>query len=301
MSRVEPGRSSLQADGVLVLVTLVAASGWMFSYHALRGLPPLLFIGLRFLAGGLVVGVFGGRQLRSLCADPPLLRQGVYAGLLLCVAMMTWVMGLHFTTSLGVGAFISSLGVIIAPIMARLLFQVRIPRSTWAAILVATLGMGCLALHKGMTVHLADLFFFGSAIGFSLQFSLISRFAGKIPALPLTAIQLGVVGLVSLAGSLLVERWPAQVDIETWLWLACSVLLATALRYFFQIWAQSRTSMNHAAFIMTLEPVWTAVLALVWLDERMRPLQLLGCALVMCALLISRWRSLRHLRPGWLR
>ena len=293
MSTVVSGRGALRADGVLILVTLIAALGWMFSYHALQGLPPLLFIGLRFLCGGLLLGVLGGRRMAPLRGDLALIKQGVANGVLLAGAMMCWIMGLHFTTAMGAGAFISSLGVVVAPVMARLLFGARIPRSTWLAIVVATLGMACLAVQKGMTVGLADLFFFASALGFSLQFTLNSRFAAKFPALPLTAIQLFVVGLVSLAASLPLEDWPARVGNETWLWLATSVLLATSLRYFMQIWAQGRTTMNHAAFIMTLEPVWTALLAMAWLGERMRPVQLLGCALVLGALLISRWPVLR--------
>ena len=201
-------------------------------------------------------------------------------------------MGLHFTTALGAGAFISSLGVVIVPIVARLLFRTPITRSTWIAILVAVLGMACLALQKGMTVHLADVFFFGSALGFSVHFNLNSRFAGKIPVLTLTAIQLGIVGLLSLVGSAFLENWPKQIGLETWLWVGLSVLLGTSLRFYLQIWAQSRTSMNHAAFIMTIEPVWAALFAMIWLGERMRPIQMIGGGLILCALLISRWRSL---------
>lgn len=294
MDRVETRRQALRADGVLVLVTLVAALGWMFSYNSLRGLPPLLFLGIRFLSGGLILGAFGYRGIVSLRGEWSKLRRCASTGMMLGVAMMCWIMGLHFTTALGAGAFISSLGVIIAPIMARLLFGERVARSTWLAIVVATLGMACLALQKGMTVQLADLFFFGSALGLSVQFTLNSRFAGKIPVLPLTAIQLCVVGLISLAASGLSEPWPAQIGTQTWWWVALSVLIATCLRFYLQIWGQSRTTMNHAAFIMTLEPVWTALLAMVWLGERMRPVQLIGCALVLGALVISRWSALRR-------
>ena len=291
-------RRALRADGVLVVVSLIAASGWMLSFYALRGLPPLLFVGLRFLAAGLILCAFGGRRIYALRGDRLLLRQGASTGLLLGAGMMCWIMGLHFTTAMGAGAFIASLGVVIAPIIARLLFRVRIPHSTWLAIVVATFGMACLALQKGMRVQLADLFFFASALCFSLQFTLNSRFSGRLPALPLTAIQLLVVGLLALAASALAEDWPARVDAETWLWLAASVLVATCLRFYSQIWAQGRTSMSHAAFIMTLEPVWTALLAMVWLGERMRPVQLLGCALVLGALLISRWPALRGSLSG---
>lgn len=283
---------SFKADGVLVLVTLLAALGWIFSYHALQGLPPLLFIGIRFLCGGLILGAFGFREVAAVRGNATDLRQCVKTGLVLSVAMMCWITGLRLTTAMGPGAFISSLGVIIAPIMAGLLFRARITQSTWIAALVATIGMGCLALQPGMTVHAADLFFLASALGFSIQFNLNSRFAGKIPVLPLTAIQLSVVGLVSLACSAFVEDWPTQVSIETCLWVGTSILFATCLRFYLQISGQGRTPLSHAAFIMTLEPVWTALLALAWLGERMRPLQVLGSALILCALVISRWRSI---------
>ena len=292
MSSFETKRKSLKADGVLVLVTLLAASGWMFSYQALRGIPPLLFVGIRFLGAGMILAALSGRKITSLHSDPRVLRQCSYTGLVLGAAMMSWIMGLHFTRALGAGAFISSLGVVIAPIVARFLFRSPVSRPTWMAIVVATLGLACLALQKGMTVHLADVFFFGSAIGFSVHFNLNSRFAGKIPVLTLTTIQLGIVGLLSLIGSALVESWPERIGYETWFWVALSVLIGTCLRFYFQIWAQSRTSMNHAAFIMTIEPVWAALFAMIWLGERMRPMQLLGGGLVLCALVISRWRSL---------
>ena len=283
---------SLKADVVLVLVTIIAALGWLFSHHALDGLPPLLFIGIRFLAGGLILGVIGMRGLSRLQGNAKVFRQSLATGLALSVAMRCWIMGLQLTTAMGPGAFISSLGVSIAPIMAGVLFHARIARSTWVAALVATVGMACLALQPGMTIQTADLFFLASALAFSVQFNLNSRFAGKIPALPLTAIQLSVVGLVTLAISAAIESWPDHVSTTTWLWVVTSILIATCLRFYLQVSAQGRTPLSHAAFIMTLEPVWTAILALVWLGERMRPQQVVGSALILCALVISRWRSI---------
>ena len=292
MSGSRKTQQSLKGDVVMVVVTMLAALGWIFSYHSLQGLPPLLFIGIRFLCGGLILGAFGYRRIAEVAGNAADLRQCVQTGLVLSVAMMCWITGLRLTTAMGPGAFISSLGVIIAPIMAGALFHTRIAQSTWIAALVATIGMGCLALQPGMTVHAADLFFLASALGFSVQFNLNSRFAGKIPVLPLTAIQLSVVGIVSLASSSIFEEWPSQVSNETWLWVGTSILIATCLRFYLQVSGQGRTPLSHAAFIMTLEPVWTALLALIWLGERMRPMQVLGSALILSALVISRWRSI---------
>ncbi len=39
-----------QADLLLVLTTLIAACGWIFSREAISGMPVFAFLGLRFLA-----------------------------------------------------------------------------------------------------------------------------------------------------------------------------------------------------------------------------------------------------------
>jgi drug/metabolite transporter (DMT)-like permease len=53
---------------------------------------------------------------------------------------------------------------------------------------------------------------------------------------------------------------------------------------------------GHAALIMTLEPVWTSIIAAAWRGERMSHFQLIGCVLIFVALFFSRWR--RTPRPA---
>lgn len=49
------------ADIQLCLAALLAGGGWLFSIHALKELPPLLFIGSRFLIAGLLIGLVEGQ------------------------------------------------------------------------------------------------------------------------------------------------------------------------------------------------------------------------------------------------
>lgn len=294
-----PANDHLKADLLMVLVTLLAAAGWVFSLKALQGLPPLLFMGVRFLLAGLLLGSIGYGPLRRLDAAQRLRAAGV--GVVMGVAMLCWIMGLFHATHVGVGAFITSLGVILAPLAGRLLFAVHVSRSTWAAAAVATAGLACLSLQKGGAVHFtpSDAFFLACAAGLAVHFNLNTRFAARIPVLPLTAVQLGMVGAMALLTSTLVERWPASIGGETLGWLLASILIATSLRFFLQVKAQSMAPVSHAALVMTLEPVWTALVATVWLGERMSGVQLGGCALILCALLISRWHSIvRRPRHG---
>ncbi|CBL44681.1 Predicted permease [gamma proteobacterium HdN1] len=286
----------LKADLLLVAVTLLAAFGWVFSREALAGMPPLQFIGTRFLIAGLVLAGFGWRSLTHLR-----LRHWFAAarvGLLFGVAIMLWVQGLFHGPHIGEGAFISSLSMILVPVMATIFFREHPQREVWIAIPIAIAGLACLSLNHGLRLSLGQLFYFSAALLFSVQFNLNAITVAKVPALPLTAIQLIVVSLIALPTSLALEDWPAQLSTSTWGWLLASALIATSLRFFLLTYAQGFASASHAALLMILEPVWTALLGFLWYRESMTSLQFSGCLLIFTALLITRWRSLRHaLRP----
>jgi drug/metabolite transporter (DMT)-like permease len=277
-----------------VLVTLLAAAGWVFSLQSLKGLPPLLFMGLRFAAAGLVVGAFVRRE-----AWPAARQLAITAaiGLVMAVTMLCWILGLHWVSNVGVGAFICRLGMVFAPLLGWLMFRQHVSSQTWAGTAIAMIGLGFLTLQHGFHVSLSDLLFFASACGLALQFNLNARYATRIPVLPSTAIQLGMVGICCLLASAGFERWPAMPAADVIGWFMASVLIATSLRFFLLLKAQSLGSASHSALILTLEPVWTAIVVAAWRGERMSASQLIGCLLIFGALFVCRWpRSLRPQR-----
>ncbi|WP_341538850.1 DMT family transporter [Aestuariirhabdus litorea] len=281
---------------MLVIVTLIAAAGWVFSKEALAGLPPLLFIGLRFTLAGMVLAIVVGRDWKVL--STPQLKACARVGCVMSVAMVFWVLGLNSATHLGEGAFINSLAFILVPLLVRVLFGEKQPFFTWIALPVAIVGLACLTLKGQVSMEESQLLFLVAALLFALHICLITRLSGKVPVLPLSSIQLLMVGSFSLLGSLLFESWPPQVEAAILWWLLVSALVATALRFWLQIYAQGLTSASHAALILTLEPVFTALLAALWFGERMALIQLVGCSLVFLAMLISRvpalMLALRH-------
>jgi len=106
--------------------------------------------------------------------------------------------------------------------------------------------------------------------------------------LVLTCIQLFVTGVVGLFVSFITETWPDKIAFEVWGWLAMSILIATSLRYVLQTAGQKNTTTANAAIIMILEPVWTVVLSILWYDEKMGATKLIGCGLILFALIVYR-------------
>lgn len=291
-------RAPWQADVLLLLVTVLAASGWIFSKEALAGMPPLLFIGTRFLLAGLILLGFAWPTLTRMPARR--VRRGLLVGVLFSAAIAFWVLGLNYSDHLGESAFINSLGILLVPVVARMLFGDRPPRSTWVALPVALLGFALLSLNAGFNVEASQLLMVCAALCFALLINVNARVVRNVPALPLTTLQLISVGVVLTGLSLVVEHQPLALSPSILGWFMTSVLLASSLRFFLQIKAQSMTTPSHAAVILMLEAVWTALFAAWWFGETMTALQLLGCSLIFMALLINRWYWVRKVLLRWL-
>ena len=280
------------AEASLVLVTLIAGFGWLCSKEVLSGMPPLLFLGVRFASAGVLLTILARwrAQLLPWCLPA----SSWWSAAMLALAMVLWMLALQRSNNLGVGAFIGSLGVVLAPVLARLMFGTVLLAQTLWAMPLAALGVAAMALHGGWQLETADSLFLASALAMSVFLNLNGRAGAHSPGLSLTALQLLLTGLVGLLGSLFSEPWPTRVSPAVWSWLAVSILLATCGRFFLQVWAQARVPLQRSAFILLLEPVWTAMLAWLWFGSSMSASQLTGAGLIMLSLLIIRRKPRRR-------
>lgn len=282
---------SLKADVLLIIVTLLAAVSWMFSKESLAEMPPLLFIGSRFLIAGLFIALFSKRSLSGLTASQWLTSAKV--GMLFGTAMCLWIFGLFYSKNLGEGAFITSIASILVAPISYLFFKDKIERSNWIALPVALIGLGLLSLENGFHPEPSQLFFFAAALFLSLTFILNGRAAANMSASALTSISLSFVGVMGIGISFFIEVWPEQATGSMVQWLLLSAIIGTSARFLLQTYAQGLTTPSHAAVIMVLEPVWTALIAAAWFEERMSGLQAIGCSLIFAALLVNRWSNVR--------
>ena len=286
--------TSLKADGLLVGVTLLAAAGWVFSLFTLRGLPSLYFVGFRFLIAGTTLVIFAIRPLLRLGIGDWM--RGAATGVTMFLCLTLWTMGLLQTDNIGVGAFICSLGNILAPFLGWILFRIRVSALTWGAASIAALGMACLSLQGNIGFSLANLFFLGSALSGSLYLNLNNHYVQRLPVIALATVQIITVGVLAIGMAPFYEHWPETVSRETIGWLLASALIATSLRYFLLVKGQKAAVISHTALIMNLEPVWTAIIAVFLLQSPMNGPQILGCSLIFIALVFNRvpWGLMIH-------
>ncbi|WP_416395178.1 DMT family transporter [Allohahella sp. A8] len=283
----------LKADLILVIVTLLAAAGWIFSRETLQGMPPLLFIGIRFLGAAALLALLSKHHLKTTSRTQ--WRAGLPSAICFSVALVVWIHALQRTEHVGVGAFITSLAIVLVPVAGWLIYRELPQRAQWYSLPVSAAGLVFLATDDLTQPDRGHLLFAVAAVLFAIHFTLTGRAVRLLPALPLTITQLAMVGIVTLGISAIFETWPDSVTPAIWGWLLASLVLATAMRFYLQTRAQALSSANHAAVILTLEPVFTALLAGFWLDETLSAAQLTGCLLIFGAMLIARWSVIKAL------
>ncbi|AOF53963.1 RhaT protein [Rodentibacter caecimuris] len=274
---------------LLLIVTFIAASGWFFSKYSLEDMPTMGFIGLRFSLAALIFLPFSFHAIKSLGRSQQLKASSV--GLAYIVTMILWISGLIYSEDLGESAFIYSLSMLIAPLTSWLLFKHQPKITFWFALPIATLGLYFLSIKQGF-IHfsLSNILFLFSSISAALYFVLNNQYAKEVDSLPLTTIQLGIVGISASIYSLLFEQW-LPPPTETWFWFLASVLVATNIRVLLQTVAQRRCHVNTAAIIMLLEPVWTLILGWLVLKENIFPTKIIGCLLIFSAIFIYRFNA----------
>ncbi|MGF1725282.1 DMT family transporter [Photobacterium nomapromontoriensis] len=277
-----------RADLILVGTTLLASAGWIFSKESIQGLPPFGFIGLRFVMASFFLLPFCYAKFKQV--DNRDMAKAMGVGSLLGTALLIWIHAISISDTLGEGAFIMSLSMLIVPLVAWILFKTRPPRVFWLALPVALSGLIMLSFGDGAAWQFSanQLAFMGSAVMMAIHFNLNSKYARRIPTLLLTCLQLFVIGCMGLVASALFESWPVSVSTTTWGWFTLSMLVATSLRYVMQTAGQKDSSPANAAIIMILEPVWTVILSVIWYAEQMPAHKLVGCTMILLALLTYR-------------
>ncbi len=258
-------RRELGAFLALLSVTAIWGSTFFMIKDIVTRLPVADLLAVRFGIASLALLVFAIVRAGSLRPGPSglgldrrTLRRGVLLGVLYGVAQILQTAGLAHTAA-SVSGFITGLYVVATPLLSALILHTRIPRTTWLAAVLATVGLGILSLN-GFSVGYGELLTLGAAIVYALHIVALSRLSDGTEPIALSLVQMVVIAALCTAVAL-----PGGITLPSstsdWLIVIYLAVVAGALTMFAQTWAQARIDASRAAVIMALEPVWAALFA----------------------------------------
>lgn len=260
----------------LAFAALLFGSTFVVIKDAVADLPPMSFVGWRFLLGSAALLVFGLPRGRAMWRD------GLIAGLLLFGGYATQTVGLAHTTASNSG-LITGLYVVFTPLLAAA-FARRAPRLLVAiGAGLAFAGLALLTLEDGFTLRKGDWLTVACAVSYAAHIVYLARVAPRHRVLPFTAVQLAVVAAGGFAGGAAFEGLrlpPAGV----WPALLVTGVLVSGGAFFLQVWSQTVIGPSRTAVILALEPAFAAAVAAIVLGERLTAAGWVGAALILAGI-----------------
>ncbi len=282
------------AELALSANTIVWGATFVLVKAALRDVSPVLFLALRFsLASVALWIVFGSTaSLRArLCWTGAW--KGALAGSFLFSGYLFQTWGLRFTTA-PKSAFITGLTSAMVPLLAALVYRIKPQVSEVAGVVVATAGLGLMTLEGDIaSIGRGDLLTVFCTIGFAAHIVTLGHFSEQMSFEMLSVSQVTSAAILSLSLCWWVERPEVHWRPVVVCGILITGLLATALAFTIQAWAQQFTTSTRTALIYMLEPVFAWLTSYLLIGEGLSRRAALGAALILLGVMLVEMKPLK--------
>ena len=297
------------AYSLLGVAQFAVAVNVVTSKDALVHFPTYAFCGLRFFVSAFLLGCFFFAS-RTPLKDPrhpngsldrsdygKLIGQALTGGFLFNVV---FYFGLDHTTATSAGIIASTLPIFMA-LLALFLLREHISGPKWAAIAMSVLGIAVLASDNTAASGATGSWIGDALILFAMlpeaAYSIIARtLSGKVTPLGAAFVANALTALLLIPFMLpsLQQAWLA-IDTKIMIQIVAAGLTSFV---FFWAWGSALQTVptSTAALFGGVMPVATAILAIVFLGEKLLLTNLLGMSLVLIAIFLGRDRPRQRLR-----
>ncbi len=285
-------KEKLRGSLCLVIATTIWGSAFIAQSVGMDYIEPFTFQTVRcFLAVVFLLPVIwlfdrDKKAYFQSWANPHLWKTGIVCGIALFVAAGLQQVGLVYTSA-GKAGFITAMYIVLVPILG-LFFRKAPSPAAWVSVGLAVLGLYLLSCMGVAEINTGDLCLMVCALFFAIQITLVDRMAGQLDGLRLNCIQSLVCAVLSGVMMLFTETPDMDNILVCWLPLGYAGVLSMGVAYSLQIIGQKYVEPTPASLIMSLESVFAVLFGWLLLNERMAAHELLGCALVFAAVILSQ-------------
>lgn len=286
-------KTALRSSFLLFLAAFIWGVAFVAQSVGMDYMGPFSFNGARFLMGSIVLLPLvlyrrkkdKEKQVKRADLKTTLIGGGC-CGLALCSAALLQQFGIMYTT-VGKAGFITTLYIIIVPIMGIFLKK-KVPGKVWLAAVIAAVGMYLLCMSESFRLSRGDTYVFICAILFSVHILVIDYFSPKADGVELSCLQFLTAGVICSVGALILEKPQLSNFIDGIIPLAYAGIMSSGVAYTLQIVGQKDLDPTVASLILSLESVVSMLAGWVILGQALSPRELFGCILVFGAVILAQ-------------
>lgn len=285
--------------GAIIMLWITAAI-WGFAFVAQRAgmefIGPFTFNGIRFLLGSasLVPLIFWMKFKQKSPSEKQknVLLGGLLAGVVLFIGASLQQAGMVYTTA-GKAGFITGFYVILVPIIGLFIGQ-HITRILWMGAFIALAGLYLLTVDGPFMLQYGDLLILLSAFFWAAHVQLINKLVDTHSALPLSAFQFAICGILSLVTASVFETITYNSILQATWPLLYGGLMSVGIAYTLQVVAQQHVHPVYASIILSFESVFAVIGGWLLLNEILSLRNLAGCIMMLVGMvMVQVWGSKR--------
>jgi drug/metabolite transporter (DMT)-like permease len=280
----------LQANLLLTLAAMIWGSSFVVQQIGTGDLGTITFTGARFLVGALMVMPFAVSQFLRVDRKERKFQTSdwlgmVITGFVLCTAAALQQHGILRTTVTNSG-FLTALYVPLVPVIGFIVLKRRVHFSIWPASLCCFVGTYILSGAQEVDLVAGDLWIISSTVFWATHVLLVGSLASRTQApLVVAAAQFLISGIAGIIIGFIVESPSLDQIVGAW-WGICYVgIFSVGMAFTLQVVGQRFTPAADAAIILSSETVFAAICGMIFLGERLSPLQLSGGLLILASIL----------------
>lgn len=275
----------------MALNTVIWGSTFVMVKEALNDVSPLLFLALRFsLAAFALGGTFLWLAHKKGGQAGGLFHGGIIAGCMMFAGYVFQTTGLKWTSAPN-SAFLTGLAIPLVPLLAGLVYRKGPHLFEVIGVIMATLGMALLVLPGAISeVNRGDLLTIACAVAFAGHIVATGYYSRRTSFESLSLTQVGTSATLALASFWWMEtpviRWRPEVLAA----ITVTGLLATALAFTIQVWAQQYTTATRAALIFSLEPVFAWLTSFLLTGESLSRRGAIGAGFILFGIVLAEMK-----------
>jgi len=281
-----------------IMMLWVTAAIWGFAFVAQRAgmefIGPFTFNGIRFLLGSasLIPLILWIKHKRKDTAQKQqnIIKGGLQAGVVLFIGASLQQAGMVYTEA-GKAGFITGFYVILVPLIGIFMGQ-HITKLLWAGAFIALAGLYFLTINGSFVLQKGDVLILLSAFFWAAHVQLINKLVDTHAALPLSAFQFMVCGLLSLGTGFIFETITLESILQAAIPLLYGGFMSVGIAYTMQVVAQQHVHPAYASIILSFETVFAVIGGWLLLNEILSLRNLAGCLLMLTGIVIVQvWGS----------
>lgn len=281
---------SWKAELMLLLMTVIWGATFLFIKLGLDYTGPFLYLIMRFsIAIFLTLIVFWNKLNFK---DTDLLKNGLLLGAIFGVGFILQTKGLEYT-SIQKSAFITGLTVVITPFTFKLLSKRDILLFSKIGVVIAFAGLYIFTDPDFNDINRGDVYTFLSTFCWATFIPLLDKFTNENKTKNLTInlvfLQLVAMLIVATIGYFAFEYKNSFIiwDMNLVISVLFNGILASFVLMFIHTNFQKYTTPVKAALIFSLEPIFAAGFALIFLGEYLSRLEFIGAIVLFAGVLVS--------------